>query len=107
MLIQRKIDNKDYAVEIGKPIYKQSYRTGCGVIEFALVKVYDTSPIYNIIEVSTGTTFVPNVGRLKKISFVNICTAFVFLGAEKLKSKINESKKIEDFPLWKEEVVKG
>ena len=102
MLIQSNIRNKTYALEVGKPIHKQGYRTGSGVIEFALVKPYDELSIYHIIEVSTGAVFVPDVGRLSKTSFENICRAFCFLGAEKLKKRINESKKVKDFPLWKE-----
>lgn len=37
MLVKRNINNKNYAVEIGKPLYKQGYETEVGLIEFALV----------------------------------------------------------------------
>lgn len=103
MLVKRNINNKSYAVEIGKPLYKQGYKTGSGIIEFALMNTNKGSSIYDIIEVSTGITIVPNVGKLKKRAFVNICMLFCILGSEKIKSKINENEKIEDLPLWKEE----
>lgn len=103
MLVKRYINNKSYAVEIGKPIYKQGYKTESGLIEFALIKTDKSFNVYDIIEVSTGKTLVPNVGRLKKLAFVNICMLFCILGCEKLKSRISEHEKIEDLPLWKEE----
>lgn len=105
MLVRRNINNKSYAVEMGKPLYKQGYKTGAGLIEFALIKTNKGSSIYDIIEVSTGITLVPNVGRLKGIAFVRICMLFCILGSESIKSKIREHEKIEDLPLWKEEDV--
>lgn len=105
MLVKRYINNKSYAVEMGKPLYKQGYKTGNGIIEFALIKTSEYSNIYDIIEVSTGMTFVRNVGRLKKIAFVNICMLFCILGSENIKSRISEHEKIEKLPLWKEEDV--
>lgn len=103
MLIQRNFNNKTYAVEVGEPRYKQSFRTSAGIIELALVKPYSNCSRYDIVEVSTGTYFVTDVGRLSKTSFKHLCMAFCFFGAKKIKSRVNESKKIEDFPLWKEE----
>lgn len=103
MLVRRNINNKSYAVEMGKPKYKKGYKTDSGIIEFALVNINKGSSIYDIIEVSTGITLVPDVGRLKKIAFVRICMLFCILGSEKIKSRINEHEKIEDLPLWKEE----
>lgn len=103
MLVKKYINNKSYAVEIGKPLYKQGFNTDSGIIEFALIKTYRGSNIYDIIEVSTGATLVPNVGRLKKVAFVKICMLFCILGSEKIKSRMSEHKKIEDLPLWKEE----
>lgn len=103
MLVRRNINNKSYAVEIGKPLYKKGYETDSGIIEFALIKTNKGSSIYDIIEVSTGITLVPDVGRLKEIAFVRICMLFCILGSEKIKSRISEHKEIEDLPLWKEE----
>lgn len=103
MLVKRYINKKSYAVEMGKPLYKQGFSTDSGIIEFALIKNYRGSNIYDIIEVSTGMILVPNVGRLKQIAFVNICMLFCILGSEKIKSRMSEHEKIEDLPLWKEE----
>lgn len=103
MLVRRNINNKGYAVEMGKPLYKQGFSTDSGIIELALIKRYRDSNIYDIIEVSTGMILVPNVGRLKKIAFINICMLFCILGFEKIKSRMSEHEKIEDLPLWKEE----
>lgn len=103
MLIKRYINNKSYAVEMGKPLYKQGFSTDSGIIELALIKTYRGSNIYDIIEVSTGMTLVPNVGRLKEIAFINICTLFCILGSEEIKSKMSKYEKIEDLPLWKKE----
>lgn len=103
MLVKRYINNKNYAVEMGEPLYKQGYKTDSGVLEFALMKIKKNPNIYDIVEVSTGIALVPNVGRLKKIAFVRICMLFCILGSEKIKSRINKNKKIEDLPLWKEE----
>lgn len=103
MLIKRYINNKSYAVEMGKPLYKQGYNTDSGIIELALIKTYRSSNIYDIVEVSTGKTLVPNVGKLKKRAFVNICMLFCILGSEKIKSRINEDVKVESLPLWEEE----
>ncbi len=107
MLVQRNYGKGTYAVEIGKPLYKQAWKTGSGVLEFALVKPYDYCTKYDIVEVSTGSVLIPSVGRLSETSFVNICTTLVFLGAKKIRSQVDKSKKIKDFPLWKEEVVEG
>lgn len=103
MLVKRCINKKGYAVEMGKPLYKQGYKTDSGIIEFALIKTDKSFNTYDIIEVSTGMTLVPNVGRLKKLAFVNICMLFCTLGSKEIKSKMSEHKKIEDLPLWKEE----
>lgn len=103
MLVKKYINNKNYAVEIRKPLYKQGFNTESGIIEFALIKTYRGSNVYDIIEVSTGMILVPNVGRLKRIAFINICMLFCTLGSEKIKSRISEHEKIEDLPLWKEE----
>lgn len=103
MLVKRYINNKGYAVEMGKPLYKQGFDTDSGIIELALIKTYRDLNIYEIIEVSTGMTLVPNVGRLKKIAFINICTLFCILGSEEIKSRMSKYEKIEDLPLWKEE----
>lgn len=105
MLVKRYINKKNYAVEMGEPLYKQGYKTGAGLIEFALINTNKKRKIYDIIEVSTGMTLVPNVGRLKKLAFVNICMLFCILGSENIKSKISEHEKIEKLPLWKEEDV--
>lgn len=102
MLVKECINNKSYAVEIGKPLYKQGFSTDSGIIEFALIKAYRGSNIYDIIEVSTGMILVPNVGRLKKTAFVNVCMLFCVLGSEKIKSRMSKHEKIEDLPLWKE-----
>lgn len=103
MLVKRYINNKNYAVEIGNPLYKQGFDTGSGVLEFTLMKIKKSPNIYDIVEVSTGKTLVPDVGKLKKTAFINICMLFCILGSEKIKSRINENEKIEDLPLWKEE----
>lgn len=103
MLVQKYINNKSYAVEMGKPLYKQGYKTDSGIIEFALIKTDKSFNIYEIVEVSTGMTLIRDVGRLKKIAFVKICMLFCILGSEKIKSRMSEHKKIEDLPLWKEE----
>ena len=103
MLVRRNINNKSYAVEMGKPLYKQGYKTDSGIIEFALINTNKGSSIYDIIEVSTGVILVPDVGRLKGVAFVRICMLFCILGSEKIKSRISEYKKIEDLPLWKKE----
>ena len=103
MLIKRYINNKSYAVEMGNPLYKQGFDTDSGVLEFSLMKIKKNPNIYDIVEVSTGKTLVPNVGKLKKRAFVNICMLFCILGSEKIKSRINENVKIESLPLWKEE----
>lgn len=103
MLVKRYIDKKYYAVEMGEPLYNQGYDTDSGVIRFALIKTRKKNPIYDIIEVSTGVTLVPNVGRLKEIAFINICKLFCILGSEKIKSRMSKHEKIEDLPLWKEE----
>lgn len=103
MLVQRYINKKSYAVEMGKPLYKQGFDTESGIIEFALIDTNKSPKIYDIIEVSTGMTLIRNVGRLKKIAFVKICMLFCILGSEKIKSRISEHKKIEDLPLWEEE----
>lgn len=103
MLIKKYINNKSYAVEMGKPLYKQGFDTNSGIIELALIKTYRGSNIYDIIEVSTGMTLVPNVGRLKKITFINICMLFCILGNEEIKSRMSKYEKIEDLPLWKKE----
>ena len=103
MLVKRYINNKSYAIEMGKPLYKQGFSTDSGIIELALIRTYRDLNIYDIIEVSTGMTLVPNVGRLKKIAFINICTLFCILGSEKIKSRMSKYEKIEDLPLWKEE----
>jgi hypothetical protein len=103
MLVKRNINNKNYAVEMGKPLYKQGYKTGAGLIEFALIKTNKYSNIYDIIEVSTGMVLVPNVGRLKKLAFVNICMLFCVLGSKEIKSRMSKHEKIENLPLWKEE----
>lgn len=102
MLVKKCINNKSYAVEIGKPLYKKGFSTDSGIIEFALIKTYRGSNIYDIIEVSTGMILVPNVGRLKKTAFVNVCMLFCVLGSEKIKSRMSKHEKIEDLPLWKE-----
>lgn len=103
MLVKRYINKKSYAVEMDKPLYKQGYKTDAGIIEFALIKTNKYSNIYDIIEVSTGMTIVPDVGKLKKIAFVNICMLFCILGSKNIKSRMSEHEKIEDLPLWKEE----
>ena len=103
MLIKRYINNKSYAVEMGKPLYNQGFDTDSGIIRFALINTNKGSKSYDIIEVSTGMTLVPNVGRLKEIAFINICTLFCILGSEEIKSKMSKYEKIEDLPLWKEE----
>lgn len=103
MLIKRYINNKSYAVEMGMPLYKQGYKTDDGIIEFALIKTHKYSNIYDIIEVSTGMTLIRDVGRLKKIAFINICMLFCILGSEEIKSRMSKYEKIEDLPLWKEE----
>ena len=103
MLVKRYINKKSYAVEMGKPLYKQGYNTDSGIIEFALINTNKGRKIYDIIEVSTGITLVPNVGKLKKTAFVRICMLFCILGSEKIKSRISEHKKIEELPLWEEE----
>lgn len=103
MLVKRYINDKSYAVEMGKPLYNQGFDTASGIIRFALIKTNKSRKIYDIIEVSTGMVLVPNVGRLKKVAFINICMLFCILGSEKIKSRMSEHKKIEDLPLWKEE----
>lgn len=103
MLVKRYINKKSYAVEMGEPLYKQGYKADAGIIEFALIKTNKYSNIYDIIEVSTGMVLVPNVGRLKKTAFVNICMLFCILGSKEIKSRISKHEKIEDLPLWKEE----
>lgn len=103
MLVKRYINKKSYAVEMGKPLYKQGYKTGAGILEFALINTSKSQKIYDIIEVSTGMTLIRNVGRLKQITFVKICMLFCILGSEKIKSRMSEHEKIEDLPLWKEE----
>ena len=103
MLIKIYINNKSFAIEMGKPLYKQGFNTESGIIELALIKSYRGSNIYDIIEVSTGVILVPNVGRLKKIAFINICKLFCILGSEKIKSRMSKHEKIEDLPLWEEE----
>lgn len=103
MLVKRYINKKSYAVEMGEPLYKQGFDTDSGIIRFALIKTNKGSKSYDIVEVSTGITLVPDVGRLKKIAFVKICMLFCILGSEKIKSRMSEHKKIEDLPLWKEE----
>lgn len=105
MLVKRYINKKSYAVEMGKPLYKQGYKTDDEIIEFALIKTNKYSNIYDIIEVSTGMILVPNVGRLKEIAFVNICMLFCILGSKDIKSRMSEHEKIENLPLWKEEDV--
>lgn len=102
MLVKRYINKKSYAVEMGESLYKQGYKTESGIIEFALIKTNKYSNIYDIIEVSTGMVLVPNVGRLKKTAFVNVCMLFCVLGSEKIKSRMSKHEKIEDLPLWKE-----
>lgn len=103
MLVQRYINKKSYAVEMGKPLYNQGFDTDSGIIRFALIKTDRGFNIYDIVEVSTGMTLIRNVGRLKKIAFVKICMLFCILGSEKIKARMSEHKKIEDLPLWKEE----
>lgn len=103
MLVKRYINKKSYAVEMGKPLYKQGFSTDSGILKFALINTNKGSSVYDIIEVSTGINLVPNVGRLKKTAFVNICMLFCILGSEKIKSRISEHEKIEDLPLWEEE----
>ena len=103
MLVKRYINKKSYAVEMGEPLYKQGYKTDSGIIEFALIKTDKSFNIYDIVEVSTGKTLVPNVGKLKKNAFIKICMLFCILGSEKIKSRMSEHEKIEDLPLWKEE----
>lgn len=107
MLVKRYINNKSYAVEMGKPLYNQGYDTDSGIIRFALIKTNKGSKTYDIIEVSTGMTLVQDVGRLKKIAFVRICMLFCILGSEDIKSRISKYEKIEDLPLWKEESEEG
>ena len=103
MLVKRYINNKSYAVEMGKPLYKQGYKTDAGIIEFALINTNKGSKSYDIIEVSTGMTLIRDVGKLKKTAFVHICMLFCILGSENIKSRMSEHEKIEDLPLWKEE----
>lgn len=103
MLVKRCINKKNYAVEMGEPLYKQSYNTDDGIIELALIKTNRYSNIYDIIEVSTGMNLVPDVGRLKETAFVNICMLFCILGSKVIKSRMSEYEKIENLPLWKEE----
>ena len=103
MLVKRYINKKSYAVEMGKPLYKQGFSTESGIIEFALINTNKSRKIYDIIEVSTGMVLIPNVGRLKKITFINICMLSYNLGSKKIKSRMSEHEKIEDLPLWKEE----
>ena len=103
MLVRRCINKKSYAVEMGKPLYKQGYETDFGIIEFALINTNKNPKIYDIIEVSTGKAVIQNVGRLKEKAFVDICMLFCILGSEKIKSRISMNKKIESLPLWKEE----
>lgn len=105
MLVKRYINKKNYAVEMGEPLYKQGYETDDGIIELALIKTNRYSNIYDIIEVSTGMTLVPNVGRLKETAFVNICMLLCILGSKVIKSRMSEYEKIEKLPLWKEEDV--
>ena len=103
MLVKRYINKKSYAVEMGEPLYNQGFDTDSGIIRFALIKTNKGSKSYDIVEVSTGMTLVPNVGRLKKIAFINICKLFCVLGSKEIKSRMSEHEKIEDLPLWKEE----
>lgn len=103
MLVKRYINKKSYAVEMGKPLYKQGFNTDSGIIEFALINRNKGSNIYDIVEVSTGMNLVPNVGRLKKIAFINICMLSCILESKEIKSRMSEHEKIEDLPLWKEE----
>lgn len=107
MLIKKHINNKNYAVEMGKPLYKQGYETDDGIIELALINTNKSQNIYDIIEVSTGMTLVPNVGRLKETAFVNICMLFCILGSKVIKSRISEYEKIENLPLWKKEEIQN
>lgn len=107
MLVKRYINNKSYAVEMGKPLYKQGYKTDSGIIEFALINTRKSPKIYDIIEVSTGMTLIRNVGRLKQITFVKICMLFCILGSKDIKSRISKYEKIENLPLWKKEEIKN
>lgn len=103
MLVKRYINEKNYAVEMGKPLYKQGFNTDYGIIEFALINTNKSRKIYDIIEVSTGMILIPNVGRLKEIAFINICRLSCILGSKDIKSRMSKHEKIEDLPLWKEE----
>ena len=103
MLVKRYINKKNYAVEMGEPLYNQDFDTDSGIIRFALINTNKGSKSYDIVEVSTGMTLIRNVGRLKKVAFVKICMLFCILGSEKIKSRMSEHEKIEDLPLWKEE----
>lgn len=103
MLVKRYINKKSYAVEMGKPLYKQGFSTNSGIIEFALINTNKKRKIYDIIEISTGMNLVPNVGRLKQTAFINICMLSCILGSEEIKSRMSKHEKIEDLPLWKEE----
>lgn len=103
MLVKSYINKKSYAVEMGEPLYKQGYKTDAGIIEFALIKTNKGSKSYDIVEVSTGMTLIRDVGRLKKLAFINICMLFCILGSKEIKSRMSEHEKIEDLPLWKEE----
>lgn len=102
MLISRNIDNKNYAVEIGKPLYEKSYQTAVGQIKLALAKPYEDIPLYNIFEVTTGRVVVDDVGRLSKSGFCNICDMLCKFGARKMKSCIMKFPDVEELPLWKE-----
>ena len=103
MLVKRYINKKNYAVEMGEPLYKQGFNTNAGIIKFALINTNKSRKIYDIIEVSTGMILIPNVGRLKEIAFINICMLSCILGSEEIKSRMSKYEKIEDLPLWKEE----
>ena len=102
MLIQRVIDNKDYAVEIGKPLYEKCYQTEAGQIKLALIKPYEDVSLYDIFEVTTGRVVIHNVGHLSKISFYNISDMFCKFGARKIKSCMATFPNVEELPLWKE-----
>lgn len=53
MLVKRYINKKSYAVEMGKPLYKQGFSTDSGIIEFALINTNKSRKIYDIKEIKS------------------------------------------------------
>jgi hypothetical protein len=83
------IEKEKAQVEI-QELYKHSIQTGCGVLTFALVKIYG----WCIVEYTTGLAVLHDIGKLSKSQFIKITEFIAKLNPEKIKENIEKNERI-------------